>query len=86
VEIRIDPHTLARAEERGATLDEIREVVESGLVEHARSGRLAKATVFRFDAERAGRFYPEKRVRVIYAVDDDVVTTITVYVYYGRWE
>jgi len=86
VEIRIGTHALARAAERGASLDEIREVVTSGLPEPARDNRLARARVFRFGGERAGRSYPEKRVRVIYLVEDELVTVVTVYVYYGRWD
>jgi hypothetical protein len=85
VEIQIDPHAQARAAERGASLDEIHEVVSSGLPEPARDLRLAKAKVFPFGRERAGRPYPEKRVRVIHLVDHDVVTVVTVYVYYGKW-
>ncbi len=31
-------------------------------------------------------FYHEKRVEVIYIIDNNVIITITVYVFYGKWE
>lgn len=86
MEISIEPHTLLRAEERGASLAEIREVVESGHEEPARDGRLARAKVYLFEAERNGRYYPEKRIRVIYVAEEDRVATVTVHVYYGKWD
>lgn len=33
-----------------------------------------------------GKSYEQKRVEVIYAVEDDVLVTVTVYAFYGKWE
>jgi hypothetical protein len=41
MEIRIDPHTLERAKERGAHENEIKDVLQSGGVIPARQNRLA---------------------------------------------
>jgi len=83
--LRIDPHTLNRAEERGATEAEIRDVWESGEPTPAKRNRLAKVKVFPFGRQWNNRFYEEKRVEVIYVVEDGVWITVTVYVYFGRW-
>jgi hypothetical protein len=86
LEIRIDPHTLERAEERGANLDEINNVVSSGFPLPAKYGRNCKGKVYDFKASRLGRYYEQKRVEVIYTVLGDVATTVTVYVFFGTWE
>jgi hypothetical protein len=86
VEIQIDPHTLERAVERGTNEVEIREVISSGSPIPAKHGRLGKAKVYPFQHERNSKFYEQKRVEVIYAVEKDVIVTVTVYVFYGNWE
>ena len=37
VKIRIDPHTLERAQERGTNAEEIKQVIETGLPQSIRS-------------------------------------------------
>jgi len=86
MQIDIDPHTLERALERGATFAEIAQVVESGAPAEARGDRVARSLVFPFDGERNGRHYAEKRVKVIYVVEAQRVVTVTVLVYYGKWD
>ena len=44
--IQIDPHTLERSEERGATEEEIKDVIETGLTIPAKYGRKGKAKVY----------------------------------------
>lgn len=83
--IIIDPHTLARAEERGTGVDEIRDVVANGTPIPARGGRKARAKVYEFDSVWNGRFYLQKRVEVIFVERDDSLITVTVYVFFGRW-
>ncbi|MDO8587233.1 MAG: hypothetical protein Q7T82_09355 [Armatimonadota bacterium] len=63
MEIRIDPHTLERAEERGASTDEIRDVVETESEVPAKRGRYARAKVYDFRQERNGRYYEQKKDR-----------------------
>lgn len=86
MEIQIDPHTLERAEERGTDEEEIKDVIATGFPIPAKYGRLAKAKVYEFGQKRHGKLYGQKRVEVIYTIEEDVIVTVTVYVFYGRWE
>ena len=86
MKIIIHPHTLERAEERGTCKDEIIDVLHSGFDISAKGQRKGKAKVFNYQKRRLGTFYKHKRVDVIYAVEDDTIITITVYVFYGFWE
>ncbi len=86
MKIQIDPHTLERAEERGATRKEIEEVIRAGTPEPSRGNRLAKSKVFEFRRVWRGEYYEQKKVQVIYILTGDVAITVTVYVFYGRWE
>ncbi len=86
MEIKIDPHTLERAEERGTNAEEIRAAIRTGSPISARHGRKAKALIFKFQERWGGRYYEEKRVEVVYTVERDLIITVTVYVFYGRWE
>jgi len=86
VEIQIDPHTLERALERGTSEAEIEDVIRRGVPIPARRGRLGKVKVYAFQQERNGKYYEQKRVEVIYTVERGIVVTVTVYVFYGKWE
>lgn len=86
MEIRIDPHTLERAEERGTNGEEIIDVINTGSPVPAKSGRMGKAKVFDFRQNQHGRYYEQKRVEVFYTTTGDAVATVTVYVFYGKWE
>lgn len=84
--MHIDPHTLERAEERGTTEEEIRDVLETGFPVEAKRKRLGKAKVYVFNRVRHGKVYEQKRVEVIYTTEGDTLVTVTVYVFYGKWE
>jgi len=86
VEIQIDPHTLERAEERGTNEEEIEDVVNNGFPIPAKRGRMGKAKVYDFRQKRHGKYYEQKRVEVVYTVERNVAVTVTVYVFYGKWE
>ena len=86
MEIKIEPHTLERAQERGTNRDEIRDVLENGIDVSARGNRKGKAKIFDFQRERLGKHYQQKRVEVIYMQEKDVMVTVTVYVFYGEWK
>jgi hypothetical protein len=86
MKILIEPHTLERAEERGTTEEEIKDVVDNGFAIDAKYGRLAKAKTYPFNSRRCGNFYQQKRVEVIFTIQGDTVVTVTVYVFYGNWE
>lgn len=86
MEIHIDPHSLQRAEERGTSEQEITDVINTGFAVLARYGRLGKGKVYHFGRERQGIYYEQKRVEVIYVVEGGAITTVTLKVFYGRWE
>lgn len=84
MEIQIDPHTLERAEERGTNEQEIKDVIRSGFSIPARHGRLGKAKVYDFKQQRHGKYYEQKRVEVIYTLEEETIVTVTVYVFYEK--
>lgn len=86
MKIQIDPHTLERAEERGTNIEEITDVIENGFAISARKNRSAKWKAYSFEKERLGKYYKQKRVEVIYVVENDTIVTVTVYVFYGEWK
>jgi hypothetical protein len=42
--------------------------------------------VFAFNRERFGKTYPQKRVEVLYVMEQDIAVTVTVYVFFGEWK
>ncbi|MCF8083339.1 MAG: DUF4258 domain-containing protein [Deltaproteobacteria bacterium] len=86
MEIQIDPHTLERAAERGATESEIIDVIRTGFSIPSKHGRSGKAKVFPYDRNRGRKFYAQKRIEVIYLYEQNTIVTVTVYVFYGEWE
>lgn len=86
MKVRIDPHTLERAQERGTNAEEIKQVIETGLLLDAKHGRSKKVKVYPFNELRNGKFYEQKRVEVIYTTEGDTFVTVTVYAFYGKWE
>lgn len=86
MEIQIDAHTLERADERGTSEAEIRDVINTGVAVPAKYGRTGKAKVFDYKQTRLNKFYEQKRVEVYYIVEGNKAITVTVYVFYGKWE
>lgn len=86
MKIRIDPHTIARAGERGTNKTEIEGVIETVISIPARSGRIRKAKIYAFNQERMGKRYAQKRVEVVYVMEEDIAVTVTAYVFFGEWK
>lgn len=86
MKIIIEPHTLKRAFERGASEEDIMTVINEGFPIPAKYSRFAKAKVFDFHKFWNLKYYEQKRIEVIYTIEDDKIVTITVYVFYGNWE
>ncbi len=86
MKILIDPHTLKRAMERGASEDEIKDVLLTGFDIPVKKHRRGKTKVYNYNQKRLNRFYEQKKIEVIYTIKGDTIVTITVYVYYGRWK
>jgi hypothetical protein len=85
MQIIISQHTLERAEERGASEEEIIDVIRNGSTIDVKYLREGKEKVFSFKQERLGKFYEEKKIRVIFLVENGKIFTVTVYVFYGKW-
>ena len=86
MEIQIDPHTLERAQERGTSEQEIKDVLATGFDIPAKYGRMGKAKVYDFKQKRHGKYYEQKRIEVLYTIEENSIVTVTVYVFYGKWE
>lgn len=86
MDIIIEPHTLIRAEERGTNRNEITDILLNGYQIPAKKGRFCKYKVYPFQQIRNNKYYQEKRVEVIYIIENNKIITITTYCYYGLWE
>ena len=86
MKVQVDPHTLERAWERGTDEEEIKNVIETGLIIPAKHGRIGKAKVYDFKQKRHGQYYEQKRIEVFYSIENNLIVTATVYVFYGKWE
>ena len=86
MEIQIDPHTLERAKERGANETEIKDVIGTGTDIPAKYQRKGRYKVYEFKRERNHKFYDEKKIEVYYIIEHSKIVTVTVYIFYGRWE
>ncbi|QWR77343.1 hypothetical protein [Candidatus Magnetomonas plexicatena] len=86
MEIRIEHHTLKRAMERGTNEAEIREVIKTGFPVSAKYGKEGKGKIFSYKQIRLNKYYEHKRVEVFYIVEENIIITVTVYVFYGKWE
>ena len=86
MKVIVEPHTLKRANERGATELEIIDVVENGIERNAKKNRFAKAKVFDYNRMWNNKQYKQKKIEVIYTIENNNIITITVYVFYGKWE
>jgi hypothetical protein len=84
--LQIDPHTIERAEKRGTNETEIEDVIQTGVEIPAKSGRIGKAKVYDFKQNRHNKYYEQKKVEVFYLIKGDKIITVTVYVFYGKWE
>ncbi len=86
MDILISRHTLEVAQMRGASTEEIEEVILTGFPVPAKYERIGKGKVFPFQGEWYGRHYQQNRVEVFYVVEENAIITVTVLVMYGAWE
>ena len=84
--LNIIEHAKERIKKRGTSIGEVEKVLEAGKeVKTDYEGRRAKEMVFSYNRKWQKKFYPEKKVKVIYREEGEVITVITVYVYFGKW-
>ena len=86
MQIQMEPHTLERALERGANEEEIIETLRRVRPVVAKSGRFGKVKAFQFNDVWKGKHYDQKEITVYYLVEEESIITITVYVYYGKFD
>ncbi len=86
MKISIESHTLIRARERGTNKKEILEVIKTGKEAAAKHGKIAKFKIYDFNKKWLGKYYMQKMVRVFYTMEENTIITVTVYVFYGKWE
>ena len=77
---------MLRSGEQRKKKSEIKDVIETGFPIPAKYARMGKAKIFPFSQIRLGTYYEQKRVEVFYISQRDIIVTVTVYVFYGRWE
>ncbi|MBM3119214.1 MAG: DUF4258 domain-containing protein [Chloroflexi bacterium] len=85
MQIKLTEHARERADERGATEDEIRLVLTTGEETKLKKGRKSKEMIFDYNRDWLGKSYPQKKVKAVYTEEDDQVIVITVKVYFGKW-
>ena len=86
MKVVISEHALERAAARGATQEEIGEVLLTGTPMLAKYKRFGVRKLFKVDQEWRGKRYPQKVVEVYYAIEGDAFVVVTVYVFFGTWE
>jgi hypothetical protein len=80
--IRLSGHARGNMYFRGATEQEIIEVIRTTPWESAELGRRECRKDFTYGQEWNGKFYATKQVRPIFVEEDDEIVVVTVYVYY----
>ena len=85
MDINIDPKTLQLAKERGATEEEIDATIRTGKDLNSESGRLGKTKTFPFHGERDNEFFDHKKLDVYFTVENKLITTVDIDVFYGTF-
>mgnify|MGYP001569595626 CR=1 FL=1 len=83
--VRIDSHTIEQMTKRGTSEDEILEMLATENEIDTKLGRKRKFKIFPFLNLWNGKYYEHKKVEVVYVTEQNIITTVTVYVYYGIW-
>ncbi len=80
--IRLSNHARQQCYERGATEAEVRQTIEEGTREPARSDRELYRFNFPFAQDWQGTFYAIKQVAPVVKEEQDEIVVITVYTFY----
>jgi hypothetical protein len=80
--IRLTKHAVEQCLERGASPDEVREAIASGVREPARHDRLLCRLNFQYNDLWNGRFYAVKQVAAVITETHDEIVVITVYTFF----
>lgn len=82
--IAFSKHALDRMLERGATQEEVSLTIENSKIETAKDGRKSAMKSFATPQTWAGKNYDGKTLEVIFDDGENVITVITVIVYWGK--
>ena len=77
-------HASVQIKSRGASEEEVIEVIQSALWQPAERGRLTASLSFPFNSEHYGRFYANKEVVPIFVEEPDRIVVITVYTFFSQ--
>ena len=80
--IRLSEHAKQQVKFRGATEQQVIEVIRTETWEPVELGRLECRKDFSFESEWNKKYYDTKQVRPIFVEEHDEVIVVTVYVYY----
>ena len=85
MDIKIEPLTLKKATDQGATEEEIDATIRTGKDLNSESGLLGKTRTFPFKAIRDNIFFEQKKLDVYFSVENKLITTLDVEVFYGTF-
>jgi hypothetical protein len=85
MDIKIEPLTLKKATDQGATEEEIDATIRTGKDLNSESGLLGKTRTFPFKAIRDNIFFEQKKLDVYFSVENKLITTLDVEVFYGSF-
>ena len=85
MDIKIEPLILKKATEQGATEDEIDATIRTGKDLNSESGNLGKTRTFPFHGERENEFFEQKKLDVYFTVENKLITTVAIDVFYGNF-
>jgi hypothetical protein len=85
MDIKIEPLLLEKANQDGATEEEIDATIRTGKDLNSESGHLGKTKTFPFLAERDNEFVEQKKIDVYFSVENKLITTLEINVFYGTF-
>jgi hypothetical protein len=80
--IRLTAHAKEQCAERGARETEVREAIQHGVREPAKSGRVIYRLNLPYHAFWQGKFYAIKQVAPVVAEAENEIVVVTVYTFY----
>lgn len=85
MDIKLEPQLLRKAQEDGATEEEIDATIRTGKDLNSASGLLGKTRTFPFKAKRNDSFFEQKKLDVYFSVENKLITALRVDVFYGTF-
>ena len=79
-------HAKRRQQEQDTGLAEVALTVENGALIEVRGNKGSRTRVFRAGYTHRDVYYPDKELRVVYAMEKDSVVVVTIVTRYGRFE